>query len=139
MRTFSLSDETWDSLLAPISEEAPSGEALRYEGTYDRVIEMRRQDRADLPQGVWEHSLKTADWEKIEATCVSALAEKSKDYQIAFWLTEAWFNRYGLEGFQRGIQLVHELVHPVGVVRPQVRGLQGLRISCQPFGQMGVV
>ena len=51
MRTFSLSDETWDSLLAPISEEAPSGEALRYEGTYDRVIEMRRQDRADLPQG----------------------------------------------------------------------------------------
>jgi type VI secretion system protein ImpA len=83
---------------------------------------MRRQDRADLPQGVWEHSLKTAEWEKIEATCVSALAEKSKDYQIAFWLTEAWFNRYGLEGFQRGIQLVHELVQRYwDTAHPQIR------------------
>jgi len=72
---------------------------------------MRRQDRADLPQGVWEHSLKTAEWDTIEATCITALTEKSKDFQIACWLTEAWFNRYGLRGFERGTALLLEFVN----------------------------
>ena len=42
------------SLLAPISEKRPAGESLRYEGTYDRIMEARREDDPSLEQGVWK-------------------------------------------------------------------------------------
>ena len=122
MRTFSIADETWEALHNPIQEDSPSGESLRYEGTYDTVIELRRQDRADLPQGVWEHSLKTADWAKIESVCTEALANKSKDLQIILWLAEAWYNRYGIKGFERGLTLLHNVTERFWeTVHPQVR------------------
>ena len=35
-----------EKLLYPISVERPAGESLRYEGTYDRIREARRQDDA---------------------------------------------------------------------------------------------
>ena len=38
-----------ETLLAPISEENPSGEYMRYSGIYDEISEARRSD--DLPQG----------------------------------------------------------------------------------------
>ena len=36
------------SLLAPVSGSNPAGESLRYQGTYDRIAEARRQDDARL-------------------------------------------------------------------------------------------
>mgnify|MGYP001560485655 CR=1 FL=1 len=98
-----------ESLLQPISEELPCGESLRYEGTYDKILEARRSERTDLPQGVWKTELKAAEWDEVEALCIEALTSKSKDIQIALWLTEAWMSRQGAGGFRHGLDLLHGL------------------------------
>ena len=97
------------TLLAPISVENPCGEWLRYEGTYDQIREARREDDPALPQGVWQAELKRADWEGVESLCTAALANRSKDLQLAVWLLEAWIQLQGFSGAAKGLQLVHDL------------------------------
>lgn len=94
-----------ETLLNPISEESPSGAHLRYEGTYERVREARREDDPTLPQGVWERPLKKADWAAVIAISVEALSKKTKDLQIAVWLGEAWINQGGISGFRQTLEL----------------------------------
>ena len=98
-------------LLQPISTSAPAGESLRYEGTYDRIQEARREEM-DLPQGVWQRDPKRADWSTVEQLCTQALMHRTKDLQIAIWLTEAWVHLGGAAGLTHGMQLIrglHEL------------------------------
>src|SRR5690242_11726955 len=89
------------TLLLPISEKAPSGEPLRYEGTYDRIMEARREDDASLEQGVWKRELKKADWILVNQLCLEALQKHSKDLQIAAWLLESWIHLRGFPGVRR--------------------------------------
>lgn len=98
-----------DRLTAPIAGENPCGEWLRYEGTYDRIREARREDDPGLPQGVWQTELKRADWGAVEFLCSTALAERTKDLQLAAWLLEAWIQLDGFEGAARGLELVGRL------------------------------
>jgi type VI secretion system ImpA family protein len=93
-------------LLDPISAESPAGESLRYEGTYDRIQEARREDDERLSQGIYKTSLKRADWETDEAICVEALEHHTKDLQIAGWLLEASLHLYGFSGVEAGLQLM---------------------------------
>ncbi|MEO5930846.1 MAG: type VI secretion system protein TssA [Candidatus Kapaibacterium sp.] len=95
-------------LLAPISEEMPAGESLRYEGTYDRIKAARHED-ADLPMGMWETDLKRADWGLVETLCTEALEKKTKDIQIAIWLLEARITRRGYAGVLSGLRLINAL------------------------------
>src|SRR6266852_2434003 len=83
------------SLLEPISRERPAGESLRYEGTYDRIQDARREDDQRLSQGIYKTNLKRADWEADETVCVEALKSRTKDLQIAGWLLEAWLHLHG--------------------------------------------
>jgi type VI secretion system protein ImpA len=78
-----------DALLAPISDEQPAGEWLRYDDLHDRIKEARREDDPDLPLGVWQTELKRADWPTVQTLCAGALAGYSKDLQLAAWLLEA--------------------------------------------------
>ncbi|EYF02863.1 type VI secretion system protein TssA [Chondromyces apiculatus] len=98
-----------DHLLAPISEGAPAGAHLRYEGTYDRIREARREDDPTLPQGVWVTRLKSADWKGVTALCAEALEHRSKDLQLAVWLAEAWVQIHGFGGVASGVRLVSAL------------------------------
>jgi len=98
-----------EALLTPISVERPAGESLRYEGTYDRIREARREDDPDLPQGVWQTSLKRADWDTVASICMEALETRSKDLQIAAWLMEAWLHLYGFAGVREGVALLRRL------------------------------
>src|ERR1051325_2681596 len=91
-----------ESPLSPISAESPSGESLRYEGTYDRIRAARREDDPRLSRGIYEAEPKRADWRPVEALAVEALATRTKDLQIAAWLTEAWTKLYGLAGAREG-------------------------------------
>lgn len=50
-----------NSLLVSISKESPTGEDLRYEGTYDKIREARTEDDPVLSRGVWKLPLKRAD------------------------------------------------------------------------------
>ncbi|WP_437906355.1 type VI secretion system protein TssA [Sorangium sp. So ce327] len=95
-----------ERLLAPISQAAPAGAPLRYEGTYDRVREARREDDPTLPQGVWATRLKTADWKLVAELCAEALARRSKDLQIAAWLTDAWAQIGGIGAAAPGLRLI---------------------------------
>jgi type VI secretion system protein ImpA len=98
-----------DRLLAPISPERPCGEWLRYEGTHEQIRDARREDDAGLPQGVWQTELRQANWAAVEALCAEALAQRSKDLQLAVWLLEAWIQLDSFAGAARGMQLMHRL------------------------------
>jgi len=97
------------SLLAPIPGSNPAGESLRYQGTYDRIAEARRQDDARLSQGIYKSTLKRAEWTTVESICIDALTTRTKDLQIAGWLLEAWLHLYGFSGVARGLRLLDGL------------------------------
>ena len=107
-------------LLVPISPENPSGESLRYDALYDQIREARREDDPVEERGVWVMSLKKADWATVERLCIEAIADRSKDLQIAAWLLEAWLRLYGLAGVREGFRLLNalcqdfwETIHPI--------------------------
>jgi type VI secretion system protein ImpA len=100
-----------DTLLAPISSQSPAGEFLRYEGSYDRIQEARREDDARLQQGVWKRDLKRANWNSVSQICIETLEKRSKDLQIAAWLLESWIQLYGFAGVREGLKVMLGLCH----------------------------
>ncbi len=98
-----------DDLLNPIPGDNPSGENLRYEPIYDQIKEARRQEE-ELAQGIWQHEVKQADFTKVIKLASDALAERSKDLQLAAWLTEALIYEEGIAGLRQGLVLVRELM-----------------------------
>jgi len=108
-----------EELLQAIPGENPAGESLRYQGTYDRIADARREDDPALSQGIYRSSLKRADWATVESICTEALMKRSKDLQIGSWLLEAWLHLYGFGGVANGLKLLAGLcerfwdhVHP---------------------------
>lgn len=93
-------------LLQPIPGPSPTGVLLRYESEYDCIREARRDEDPALPQGVWQHDLKRADWGLVIELCVDALSERSKDLQIACWLLDALVHRRGLAGLVEGLGIL---------------------------------
>ena len=98
-----------DDLLNPIPGENPSGESLRYAAVFDKIKEARRADD-DAPQGDWQFERKTADYPLVIKLASEALATKSKDLQVAAWLTEAMLRKEGFQGLKAGLELIKGLV-----------------------------
>src|SRR5215212_4496095 len=98
-----------ETLLGPISDALPSGESMRYEGIYDRIREARREDDPRMSRGIYESEPKRADWPAVEALATEALSTRTKDLQLAAWLTEGWTHLYGLAGTREGLRLMAEL------------------------------
>jgi type VI secretion system protein ImpA len=96
-------------LLNPIAGDNPSGVSLRYDPVYDQIKEARRQDDAG-PQGDWAFNRKMADYRQVVDLAGKALAEKSKDLQLAVWLTEAALHREKFPGLQQGLELLRGLL-----------------------------
>lgn len=94
-----------EELLQPISEENPSGESLRYSGIYDEIAEARRADK-DVPMGDWQYELKTADYRRVIELATDALTNKTKDLQIAAWLSESLTKQFGFAGLRDSLKLV---------------------------------
>ncbi|MFC0401967.1 type VI secretion system protein TssA [Paraburkholderia rhizosphaerae] len=99
-----------DALLAPLSEGEGGGVWLRYEPIYQQIRSARHEDDATLPMGEWERPLVKADWKTVAAMCSDALRTRSKDLQLAAWLSEAWTHLYRIEGFVAGAMLLNALV-----------------------------
>jgi type VI secretion system protein ImpA len=93
-------------LLEPISTGAPCGQDLRYESEFDRLRELRREDDASLPTGVWQAQIKQAQWPQVEKLATQVLLERSKDLMVCAWLGEAWLHQSGLEGLPGALALV---------------------------------
>lgn len=114
-------EPTLEELLAPIAGDDPTGASLRYDVVHDEIRELRREDDPTLPQGVWRHELKRADWNGIARLTSEALRSRSKDLQMATWLAEAWVRLDGLAGLERGIELVTGLIERYGQdIHPRV-------------------
>ena len=111
------------SLLAPVSPANPCGEWLRHDRIYAQITEARREDDPSLPQGIWVQPQKRADWALVEQLCTDALAGRSKDLQLAAWLTEAWLRLRGLAGLVDGLQLITSLIEQYWTgLYPQIEG-----------------
>lgn len=94
-----------DVLLTPFPGDNPTGEDLRYDPVYDQIKEARRADDP-LDRGDWDREIKAADWDKVVKLSVEALSKRTKDLQIAAWLTEALTKTEGFEGFNSGLRLL---------------------------------
>jgi len=91
-------------LLEPIPGDNPGGADLRYDPVYDEIKEARREDD-EAPQGQWAHERKVADWGVVVRLAGDALAKKTKDLQLAAFLTEAMLRREGVSGLKGGLDL----------------------------------
>ena len=96
-------------LLSPIPGTDPAGIDLRYDPVYDKIKEARLQDD-DGPQGDWQRPRKTADFALVAKLAGDALAGRSKDLQLAAWLTEAQVHREGFAGLLAGLTLIRSLL-----------------------------
>lgn len=103
-----------EGLLDPIPGDNPAGQDLRYAPVYDQIKEARREEeeiglseegRREI-RDVWQSKLKVADWKLTQKLAEEALATKTKDLQIAAWLTEALLHREGFAGFRQGVGLM---------------------------------
>ncbi|MFC0337334.1 type VI secretion system protein ImpA [Kushneria avicenniae] len=97
-----------ETLLAPIN--GGSGEDLTFSLLFDEIKEARRADPDYLPQGEWQTELKQADWGLVIRLAGQALAEQSKDIQLAGWLCEGLAHREGFAGIRFGLHLTGRLL-----------------------------
>jgi len=101
-----------DDLLNPIPGDNPSGVYVRHDSKlllYDKIKEARRQDD-ELAQGEWQTERKMADFPLAKKLAEEALATKTKDLQLAAWLTEAQLHIESFAGLQQGLNLCAGLV-----------------------------
>ncbi|BFG80383.1 type VI secretion system protein TssA [Paraburkholderia terrae] len=98
-----------EALLAPLPEGDGAGVSLRYEPPYQQIRDARTHDDASVPMGEWERPLIKADWKRVAALCTEALCTRSKDFQLAAWLCEAWTHQNRIEGFIAGTRLLTTL------------------------------
>ncbi len=98
-----------EEFLQPIAEGNPSGADLRYDPVYDTIREARRADD-ELNQGAWQTERKVADYAVVINLSSNALKKKTKDLQLAAWLTDALLRREGFPGLNSGLQLCHGLL-----------------------------
>jgi type VI secretion system protein ImpA len=96
-------------LLHPIAGDHPSGASIRYEPVFDQ-IKVARIEEDEAPQGDWKRERKTADWPLVIKLATDVLTNRSKDLQIAVWLTEALTSREGFAGLHAGLRLLHGLL-----------------------------
>ncbi len=94
-----------EAILAPISKDNPAGEDLRYDPLYEEIKEARRADDP-LAQGDWQRDIKRADWDKVISLSLECLMSRSKDLQVAVWLTEGLIKQEGFQGLVLGLQIL---------------------------------
>jgi type VI secretion system protein ImpA len=97
------------NLLDPIPGPSPCGENLYYSPIYDKIKEARRQEE-EINQGEWRHEIKKADYVQVIKLTTDALTKKTKDIQLAAWLTEALLKQHGFDGLADGLDLMRGLV-----------------------------
>jgi len=98
-----------DDLLNPIEGPNPSGVNLRYNPVYDKIKEARREEDQP-PPGMTERDRKTADNSLVIKLTTDTLTTKTKDLQLAAWLTEALLKQKGFGGLRDGLAVCHGLV-----------------------------
>jgi type VI secretion system protein ImpA len=99
----------FDALLTPLDHGDGVGTSLRNDPVYQQIRDARRQDDPTLPMREWERPLTKADWRTVATLTSDALRTRSKDFQLAAWLCEAWTHQRRMDGFVDGMRLMHAL------------------------------
>lgn len=105
-----------EALLAPISEEQPTGSDLREEtsatSAYYLIKDARNSARAAERNNMFDtHNSEANDnWKKISQLAPQILTSEAKDLEIASWYTEALVRQHGFAGLRDGFQLIHQLI-----------------------------
>ena len=105
-----------EGLLNPIPGQNPSGQNLRYDPVYDKIKEARRaEEEIQLSEeaskrDVWASAVKKADFIQVTKLATESLAKKTKDLQIAAWLTEALIAQERIPGLTQGLELLRGLM-----------------------------
>ncbi|MEZ6136667.1 MAG: type VI secretion system protein TssA [Pirellulaceae bacterium] len=118
-----MSESTIDveQLLAPISEEQPTGEELslgdldgplmRLKDAFDEARKLIKEEQdKELSGGIdsqgqpWR-SIPTPDWDTVIELSTNTLENRSKDFRVASWLTEALLRKHHLVGLRDGLEL----------------------------------
>lgn len=142
----------FDALLAPISEEQPTGPPLRgsgetskdYLAVYDARKDARTAEKANLLAALGDDSggaasTTTPDWKLVVRLASDVIATKSKDLWVAAWLVEGLTRVHGFAGVRDGFRVVRELceryfdgIHPrpddedgITMTVSQLAGLNG--------------
>jgi type VI secretion system protein ImpA len=105
-----------DGLLQPVSDEAPCGVDLRVhaggDAVYFQLKDLRSaaraiERRADADD---EAQSSLAEWQRIHQLGIKVLGERTKDIEIAVWVTEAAVRIAGFAGLRDGFRLLSGLV-----------------------------
>lgn len=96
-----------DDLLNPIPGENPSGVNLRYDKVSDQIKEARTEGEASVLGNL--ATPKKADYKVVIKLAGDALAARSKDLQLAAWLTEAQVKREGIGMVEPCLKLMLDL------------------------------
>ncbi len=125
-----------DALLAPLDAgEGGAGEDLRgdYSATspYQRLRDARAAARAEerARDSDGDTEAPPADgWRDVSRIAQESLSRRSKDFEIAAWLTEALVRQHGLAGLGAGARLITGLCEnfwDAGFPQPDEDGLDG--------------
>jgi type VI secretion system ImpA family protein len=98
-----------DDLLNPIEGPNRSGANLRYDPIYDKIKEARREEDQP-PPGMTERDRKVAENPLVIKLVTDLLAKRTKDLQLAAWLTEALLKQKGFGGLKDGLALCYGFV-----------------------------
>jgi len=123
------------ALLAPLAGNDGAGEDLRqdystaspYQKLRDARAEARAEERARDSQGDTDAPA-AEGWRSVRRIALEVLAQKSKDFEIAAWLTEALVRQDGLAGLAAGARLLTGLLENFwdhGFPLPDEDGLEG--------------
>jgi type VI secretion system protein ImpA len=113
-------DSRMESILEPVSNEAPCGEDMSFSPEFDRIQEARREDDPTIDYGEWQATLKQADWPRLIASCTELLQKRSKDLRLTAWLTEGLVKTSGLSGLGEGMEITAQLIDRFGAnIHPQ--------------------
>src|SRR5215469_17703327 len=126
-----------DELLNPIEGPNPSGANLRYDPVYDKIKEARREE-AQPPPGMSEQDRKVSDNVQVIKLTTDLLTNKTKDLQLAAWLTEALLKQRGFGGLKEGLALCAGLVEKFwDTVYPEIED-GDVESRGAPLGFLGV-
>lgn len=93
-----------DKLLLPITDEQPSGPSLVEDADY-LALEIAATRHCETEVGGLVTPAREPDWAAVQQSAIDLLA-RSKDLQIAVYLTEALVQNQRLSGFCDGLRLV---------------------------------
>ncbi|WP_109399627.1 type VI secretion system protein TssA [Proteus sp. TJ1640] len=99
---------TIGSLLTPISPENPCGDNLEYDAEFMK-LEQFTEGKTEQQFGDTIIPAELPDWAAVERIA-SNLLSRTKDLRVMSYLTLAWTQLRGLQGYLDGLQLIYSAI-----------------------------